>query len=59
MRRLWILRINIASRMSGMSYSKFIGLAKKKDIILNRKMLAELAVTDMGAFKKIIERLAA
>jgi len=59
MRRLWILRINIASRMNGMTYSKFVGLAKKNNIEIDRKMLAELAVSDMNAFKKIIEKLAA
>jgi len=59
MRRLWILRINIASRNEGLSYSKFMNLMKKNNIELDRKMLAELAVNDNKAFKKIIEKVTA
>ncbi len=55
MRRLWILRISAAVRARGMKYSEFInGLAKAK-MNLNRKMLAELAVNDPGAFDEIVE----
>src|SRR5271154_5725765 len=52
-RSLWIARINAACRLNGLSYSKFIyGLGEAK-IALNRKVLAELAVHDAGAFSKI------
>ena len=54
-RRLWIARINAAARQNGMSYSKFISGLKKANININRKMLAELAVTDSAAFTKIAE----
>ncbi len=53
MRRLWIVRINAASKMLGMSYSKFMNALKKKDIQLNRKMLAELAARDFEGFKAV------
>ena len=54
-RKLWIQRINAACRMHGMSYSRFIsGLAKGK-IAVNRKMLADLAVTDARAFSSLVE----
>jgi len=54
-RSLWITRINIACREHGISYSKFIqGLAKAK-IALDRKILAELAVSDSKAFAKLVE----
>ena len=52
-RRLWIARINAASRLNGLSYSKFIGGLKKANIRINRKMLAQLAVTDPQTFTKI------
>jgi large subunit ribosomal protein L20 len=55
MRRLWISRINAAARICGVSYSVLIGAMEKAQITINRKMLAEIAVTDMGAFKKIVE----
>lgn len=54
-RKLWIVRINAGARMLGTSYSKFIDGLKKKDITINRKMLAELAVHDFNAFKAIFE----
>ena len=54
-RRLWITRINAAARMRGMSYSRFIGGLKKADIELNRKVLANLALTDPAAFDKLVE----
>lgn len=53
MRKLWIVRINAASKMLGTSYSKFIDNLKKSDIKINRKMLAELAVRDFTGFKTI------
>ena len=54
-RTLWIARINAACRMHGMSYSKFIQGLKKAKITLDRKVLAELAVSDSKAFGKIVE----
>lgn len=53
MRRLWITRINAASKMLGMSYSRFMDALKKKDIQLNRKMLSELAARDFEGFKAV------
>ncbi len=54
-RRLWIARINAASRQQGMSYSQLIGNLKKADIQINRKMLAQMAVLDPASFAKIVE----
>ena len=54
-RRLWIARINAASRQNGMSYSQFIGNLKKADVQLNRKMLAQLAVMDPASFAEVVE----
>ena len=54
-RRLWIVRINAAARINGMSYSAFINGLKKKNIEVNRKMLADLAVNDPAAFAKLVE----
>ncbi len=55
MRGLWQIRINAAVRPLGMSYSKFMWGLKKAKVELNRKMLANLAVTDGEAFNKIVE----
>ena len=55
MRRLWIVRINAAVRQRGMSYSKFLNACKKSKIIVNRKMLADLAVRDSEAFDVLFE----
>jgi large subunit ribosomal protein L20 len=52
-RRLWIARINAAARLNGLSYSKFMGGLKKADIRINRKMLAQLAVTDPETFTNV------
>ncbi len=52
-RRLWIARINAAARMNDLSYSKFISGLKKADITLDRKVLAELALSDPTGFSKI------
>ncbi|HOO86982.1 MAG TPA: 50S ribosomal protein L20 [Synergistales bacterium] len=49
-RRLWITRINAATRSCGMSYSAFMNGLKKSGILINRKMLSELAINDMAAF---------
>ncbi len=54
-RRLWITRINAATRMHGMSYSKFMHGLKVANVNMNRKMLSELAVNDMDAFAKLVE----
>lgn len=55
MRRLWIVRINAAVRERGMSYSKFVNACKKANIVVNRKMLADLAVRDKEAFDVLFE----
>ena len=52
-RSLWILRINAASRLFGLSYARFLSGLKKAGIRLNRKILAELAVNDMAAFEQL------
>ena len=52
-RRLWIARINAAARLNGLSYSNFMGSLKKSDIKINRKMLAQLALTDPQTFSNI------
>ena len=54
-RKLWIARINAAARMNGLTYSTLISGLKKANVTINRKMLAEVAVTDQEAFKKIAE----
>ena len=54
-RKLWIARINAASRQNGLTYSTLINGLKKANIVINRKMLAELAVSDPKAFTEIAE----
>lgn len=56
-RSLWITRINAAAKDSGISYSRLIDGMKKSEIIINRKMLADLAVRDIAAFKKIVDKV--
>ena len=56
-RQLWIARINAAARMNGISYSKFMNGLKKNGIEINRKMLAEIAVSDPAAFAKLVEKV--
>ena len=53
-RRLWIARINAAARINDLNYSRFIGGLKKAEINLNRKMLAQLAVTDPEVFHAVV-----
>lgn len=53
-RKLWIARINAATRMNGMSYSKFINGLKIAGIDINRKMLAEIAINDEAAFTELV-----
>ena len=54
-RGLWIVRINAASREIGISYSKLIAGLAKANIAIDRKILADLAISDPNAFKKIVE----
>ena len=54
-RKLWIARINAAARQNGLTYSKLIAGLKKANVVINRKMLAELAITDPKAFTEIAE----
>jgi large subunit ribosomal protein L20 len=54
-RRLWIARINAASRQNGMSYSTFMHGLKVAGVELDRKILAELAVRDPGTFSQLVE----
>lgn len=56
-RSLWIVRINAAARINGMSYSQFIGKIKANNIDLNRKVLADLAVNNPAAFTAIVEKV--
>ena len=55
-RTLWIARINAASRELGLSYSRLVNGLSKKDIILDRKMLSEIAINDPQTFKEILNR---
>ena len=55
MRQLWIARINAAARQNGLTYSKLIAGLKKANVVINRKMLAEMAVNDPDAFAKVAE----
>ena len=56
-RRLWIQRINAGARLNGMSYSQFMGKIHEKEINLNRKVLADLAMNHPDTFKGIVEKL--
>ncbi len=56
-RALWIQRINAAARQYGMSYSVFMGKLHEKDIDINRKVLADLAMNNPDAFKAIVEKV--
>ncbi|MFA5146516.1 MAG: 50S ribosomal protein L20 [Candidatus Omnitrophota bacterium] len=58
-RSLWIIRINAACRECGISYSRFMQALKKAKILVDRKMLAELAVSDKKAFGKLVEMVKA
>ena len=58
-RRLWIARINAAARINGISYSRLMDGLKKKNININRKMLAEMAVNDANGFAKLVETVKA
>jgi large subunit ribosomal protein L20 len=54
-RKLWIARINAATRVNGMSYSRFMNGLKKSGIEINRKMLSEMAINDAVGFAKLVE----
>jgi len=56
-RQLWITRISAATRSEGMSYSVFINGLKKAGVTLNRKMLSELAIHDMPAFRDLVSQV--
>jgi large subunit ribosomal protein L20 len=56
-RRLWIVRINAAARLSGMSYSTFMNALKKAEIPLDRKVLADMAVNDPAGFAALVEQV--
>ncbi|MGD0612910.1 MAG: 50S ribosomal protein L20 [Anaerolineales bacterium] len=56
LRKLWIVRINAAARLNGMTYSRLVAALKKAEITLNRKMLADLAVRDPQAFAAVVAR---
>ena len=55
-RALWIQRINAAARLEGMSYSQLMGALKKSGVVINRKVLADLAMNQPVAFKAIVEK---
>ena len=54
-RSLWIQRINAAVRDGGLSYSEFMGKLKKSNVVLNRKVLADIAMNDPESFKQIVK----
>lgn len=57
MRRLWIVRLNAVLKNKGLSYSKFIRMLKDKDIVLNRKIMSDLAIVDPATLDKIIDHV--
>ncbi|GAA0763892.1 50S ribosomal protein L20 [Psychroflexus lacisalsi] len=56
-RSLWIIRINAAARLHGLSYSQFMGKVKANNIELNRKVLADLAMNNPEAFKAVVDQV--
>jgi large subunit ribosomal protein L20 len=56
-RKLWIARINAAARVNGLSYSRFMNGLKKAGIVLNRKVLADMAVNDSDSFSKLVDKV--
>ena len=56
-RKLWIVRINAACRLQGLSYSKFIHLLNMKDVNLNRKVLADMAFQNPDAFVELVKHV--
>ena len=57
MRELWIIRINAAARLNGISYSKFMNGLKKAGIELDRKVLADIALNNPAEFAKLVEKV--
>jgi len=58
MRRLWIARINAAARAEGLTYSQLVNNLKKSGIDINRKLLADMAVTNPDSFKELLKSAA-
>jgi len=56
-RNLWVIRLNAAARERGLTYSRFMAACRKANVKLNRKQLAELAVTDHSAFDQLVSQL--
>ena len=56
-RRLWNQRINAAARINGLNYSTLMGLLKKANVQLNRKVLADMAVRDAGGFSQLVKQV--
>jgi large subunit ribosomal protein L20 len=56
LRRLWIARINAAARLNGTTYSRLVAAMKKANIVLNRKMLADIAVRDPQTFAAVVAK---
>lgn len=56
-RNLWVIRLNAAARAHGLTYSRFISACRKANVQLNRKQLAELAITDQGAFDQLVAQV--
>ena len=53
-RKIWITRINAATRNNGLSYSQFVHLSKQSSVVLNRKIVSQLAVIDKEAFNQLV-----
>ena len=58
-RSLWVIRLNAAARSRGLTYSRLMSAFKKANVKLNRKQLAELALTDQGAFDQLVSHVTA
>ena len=56
-RALWIIRINAGARLHGLSYAEFMGKLKEKKIVINRKVLADLAMNNPDAFSEIVNKV--
>ena len=56
MRKLWIARINAAARLNGTTYSQLVAALKKVNIVLNRKMLSDMAIRDPQAFAAVVAK---
>ena len=56
LRKLWIARINAAARLNGTTYSRLVSAMKKANIVLNRKMLSDLAIRDPKAFAAVVAK---